>query len=57
MRVNVFLAGESDYVRYNAVYREFFPGKLPSRCTVIAQMNGGFIIEIDIVTMADDVSY
>lgn len=54
VRVNTFLAEESDYAGYNAVYREYFPGDFPSRRTVLAKMIGGFRVEIDCVALAGD---
>jgi 2-iminobutanoate/2-iminopropanoate deaminase len=42
------LADMNDFDRFNAVYREFFPGVLPARTTVQSGL-GGIKVEIDAI--------
>ena len=43
------LSDIDDFDRFNAVYREFFPGVRPARTTVQSVLWGGIKVEIDAV--------
>jgi 2-iminobutanoate/2-iminopropanoate deaminase len=52
VKVNIFLAEEADFAGLNAVYREFFAKDFPARRTILANLIGGFRVEIDRVALA-----
>ena len=44
-----------DYVGFNEVFQEFFPGPLfPARTTMQAGLLGGFIVEIEAIAVCED---
>lgn len=49
LRVGVFLAEGADFAAMNEVFREFFPGDLPARTTVICRFVQNIRVEIDCV--------
>ena len=55
LKVNVFLARQSDFAEMNAIYREFFgddPGRWPARTTMVAGMpREEFLLEIECTAM------
>jgi 2-iminobutanoate/2-iminopropanoate deaminase len=52
VKVNIFLAEEADFAGLNVVYREFFPQDFPARRTIVADLIGGFRVEIDCIALA-----
>ena len=51
VKVNIFISEEKDYQGLNSVYREFFPNNFPARRTIIANLIGGFRVEIDCIAV------
>ena len=51
VNVNVFLARASDFDAMNAVYREVFADKPPTRTTVAVDLPGGELVEISAVAV------
>jgi|SRR6516165_6214950 2-iminobutanoate/2-iminopropanoate deaminase len=52
VKVTIFLAEEKDFAGLNAVYREFFAKDFPARRTILANLIGGFRVEIDCIALA-----
>jgi 2-iminobutanoate/2-iminopropanoate deaminase len=52
VKVNIFLADEQDFAGLNAVYRTFFSKDFPARRTILANLIGGFRVEIDCIALA-----
>jgi 2-iminobutanoate/2-iminopropanoate deaminase len=52
VKVNIFIAEEKDFQGLNEVYREFFPQDFPARRTILANLIGGFRVEIDCIAVA-----
>ena len=52
VKVNIFLAEEKDFAGLNAVYREFLSEDFPARRTILANLIGGFRVEIDCIALA-----
>jgi len=50
LKTTVFMCDISDFSQMNAVYAEFFPGKLPARSTVqVAALPLGAAVEIEAI--------
>ena len=49
VKVNIFISEEKDFQGLNKVYREYFPTDFPARRTIIANLIGGFRVEIDCI--------
>ena len=52
VKVNIFLAEEADFAGLNTVYRQFFAEDFPARRTILANLIGGFRVEIDCIALA-----
>jgi 2-iminobutanoate/2-iminopropanoate deaminase len=51
VKVNIFISEEKDFQGLNKVYREYFPKDFPARRTIIANLIGGFRVEIDCIAV------
>jgi 2-iminobutanoate/2-iminopropanoate deaminase len=52
---NVYLTDFDDWESFNAVYRQYFPGRLPPRVTVqVGQLGFGYSVEISMVAHVRD---
>jgi len=51
VKVNIFISEENDYQGLNKVYREYFPKDFPARRTILANLVGGFRVEIDCIAV------
>jgi 2-iminobutanoate/2-iminopropanoate deaminase len=51
VKVNIFISDENDYQGLNIVYREYFPTDFPARRTILANLIGGFRVEIDCIAL------
>jgi 2-iminobutanoate/2-iminopropanoate deaminase len=51
VKVNVFISEEKDFQGLNKVYREYFPKDFPARRTILANLIGGFRVEIDCIAV------
>jgi 2-iminobutanoate/2-iminopropanoate deaminase len=51
VKVNIFISEEKDFQGLNKVYREYFPKDFPARRTILANLIGGFRVEIDCIAV------
>ena len=50
--VTAFIANFNDFEKFNAVYREYFPGDMPARATVqVAALNLGARVELQMIAV------